>query len=103
MLGEVETAFPLSKTRTIGTRKRMKRRGVTASRTNPGNRAHAFRITVVDKQTPSNYEPYVQLAVKSTVESAVGVYKKKLYSCISWVVYKKINSSAESAEEFTNK
>ena len=30
------------------------RRGDTARRTNPGNRAHAFRITVVDKQTPSN-------------------------------------------------
>ena len=35
--------------------------GITAGRTNPGNRAHAFRITVVDKQTPSNYILYMYM------------------------------------------
>ena len=50
MLGEVETRSPLSKTNQIGTRRRMKRMnrsGVTAGRTNPGNRAHTFRMTLV--------------------------------------------------------
>ena len=36
----------------------MPRNGVTGPPSNPGNRAHAFRITVVEHLTPSNYELY---------------------------------------------
>ena len=42
------------KTAILGTMKRNPRNGVTARPTNPGNRAHAFRITVVEHLTPSN-------------------------------------------------
>ena len=64
-MGEVETPIPLCYGHDLGTRtgrRRMRRRGVTAGRTNPYNRARfSDDARSARQQTPSNHSTQVKI------------------------------------------
>ena len=61
--GRFKTTVPLTETDSGAN----PRNGVMARTTNPGNRAHAFRITVVEHLTPSNNVTSAQQELRNAV------------------------------------